>query len=67
MRDDADVLKPVLSRLTGFDELPILLVGGKIVGSMDDIRDLAKDERLAQLVTEAGAVVNGAKRRKGKK
>ncbi|KAJ3514615.1 hypothetical protein NMY22_g14673 [Coprinellus aureogranulatus] len=67
MRDDADVLKPVLSRLTGSDELPILLIGGKVFSSMDEIREMAKDERLAQLVSEAGAMVNGAKKKKGKK
>lgn len=67
MRDDADVLTPILSRLTGTEELPIVLVGGKMLGSMEEIREMAKDKRLAKAVSEAGAVVNGAKKKKGKR
>ena len=65
---DADVLIPLLFRLTGSTELPILLIGGKPVGSMDTIRDLNSSEQLKALVTQAGAIVDGAKkRRKGRR
>ncbi|KAJ2917767.1 hypothetical protein MD484_g2673, partial [Candolleomyces efflorescens] len=67
MRDDAEVLKPILARLTSGSDLPILLVGGKVVGTVEEIKEMHKDGRLARAVSEAGAVVNGAKKKKGKK
>ncbi|KAJ2924268.1 hypothetical protein H1R20_g12817, partial [Candolleomyces eurysporus] len=67
MRDDAEVLKPILGRLTSGSDLPILLVGGKVIGTTEEIKEMHKDGRLARAVSEAGAVVNGAKKKKGKK
>jgi len=67
-RADADVLIPLLYRLTDSIELPILLIGGNPVGSMDTIRELNTSGELKALVTRAGAVVDGAKkRRKGRR
>lgn len=67
-RADATVLIPLLFRLTDSSELPILLIGGKPVGSMDAIRELNNNERLKALVVHAGAVLDGPrKRRKGRR
>jgi glutaredoxin-related protein len=67
MRDDVEVLKPALDRLTSMPEIPLLLIGGKVVGTMDEIKDMSKDGRLQKLLAEAGAVVNGQKKKKGRK
>ena len=67
VRDDADVLKPILARLTSSTELPILLVNGKPVGSIEDIRELVKSGELQEMIETAGAVINGAKAKKHRK
>lgn len=67
MRDDVEVLKPTLDRLTSMPEIPLLLIGGKVVGTMDEVKDMSKDGRLQKLLAEAGAVVNGQKKKKGRK
>lgn len=65
---DADVLIPLLFRLTDSSELPILLIGGKPVGSMDTIRELSSTGQLKALATHAGAVLDGAKKpRRGRR
>lgn len=65
VREDAEVLKPLLARLTHTDQLPILLIGGKVFGSTDELRTVFEDGSIKQLFEDAGAIVNGAK--KGKK
>jgi hypothetical protein len=62
-RADADVLIPLLFRLTDTSELPILLIGGKPVGSMDTIRELRASGQLKALATRAGAVLDDSKKR----
>jgi len=64
-REDADVLIPLLHRVTSSTELPLLLIGGKPVGSMADIRKLHASGELAKMVTDAGGVIDGAKKKKG--
>lgn len=67
-RADADVLTPLLFRLTSSTELPILLVGGVPVGSMDTIQELATDGKLKDLIIHAGATPDSSKRhRKGRR
>ncbi|KAH9032449.1 hypothetical protein EDB85DRAFT_1955856 [Lactarius pseudohatsudake] len=67
-RADAGVLIPLLFRLTNTSELPILLIGGKPVGSMDTIRELHTNGQLKVLAAHAGAVLDGSKkRRKGRR
>ncbi len=56
IRDDADVLKPILLRLTSASDLPILLIGGKPVGSVTDIRDMTESGELLRKIKAAGAV-----------
>ncbi|EMD37672.1 hypothetical protein CERSUDRAFT_114315 [Gelatoporia subvermispora B] len=66
-RPDEDVLAPLLFRLTSTSELPILLIGGRTVGSMQEIRYLRNKGELQRMISDAGAVIDGAKRKKGKK
>lgn len=68
VREDADILLPMLKRLTSAPELPVLLIGGKVLdSSVENIRALEKSGELQQLVTVAGAQVNGAKKKKHRK
>ncbi|KAN0109716.1 glutaredoxin-like protein [Russula decolorans] len=65
---DADVITPLLFRLTNATELPILLIGGKPVGSMDTIRELNSTWTLRGLAIEAGALPDSSKKhRKGRR
>ncbi|KAI0744121.1 hypothetical protein C8Q80DRAFT_1122399 [Daedaleopsis nitida] len=66
-RPDMNVLVPLLFRLTSTNELPILLVGGRVVGQPKEIKYLAARGELQKLITEAGAVVDGARKKKAKK
>lgn len=66
MRDDADVLLPMLRRLTSSDELPILIVSGRPMGSLQDIREKNDDGTLRRVIAESGAMIDGATRRKKK-
>ena len=63
-QEDGDVLIPLLYRLTSSTELPLLLIGGKPVGSMATIRELNESGELRTMITNAGAVVDGAKKKK---
>lgn len=64
-REDAEVLIPLLHRLTSSTDLPLVLIGGKPVGSMAAIRELNESGELQMLVTNAGAVIDGGKKKKG--
>ncbi|KAG6831772.1 hypothetical protein H0H92_007924 [Tricholoma furcatifolium] len=63
IRDDADVLDPIIRRLTSSSELPVLLVGGKPVGTVEEIRALDLSGELRALISASGAVIDGAKRK----
>lgn len=67
VRDDAAILLPVLKRLLPFPDLPILLIGGRAVGSVEEVRELEKNGELQTLITASGSTIDGAKRRKHKK
>jgi len=67
VRDDAAILVPVLQRLLPFPELPVLLIGGRAVGSIEEVRELEKSGELQKLINASGSTVDGAKRRKLKK
>lgn len=64
---DEHVLKALLQRLTGDSELPVLLVGGSRVGTMQEIRYMYTKGDLARKITNAGAIIDGAKKKKGRK
>ncbi|KIM69262.1 hypothetical protein SCLCIDRAFT_1208690 [Scleroderma citrinum Foug A] len=74
-RDDASVLTPLLTRLTGVPTLPILLIGGKPIGVgarnleslMAEIQGLEDSGELKSMILGAGAGINPTtKSRKGK-
>ncbi|KAF9479730.1 hypothetical protein BDN70DRAFT_878490 [Pholiota conissans] len=67
IRDDSEILTAMLKRLTGVTELPVLIIGGKPVGSLEEVKALEKSGELSKLVTEAGALINGAKKKKHRK
>ncbi|KAF9452788.1 hypothetical protein P691DRAFT_783334 [Macrolepiota fuliginosa MF-IS2] len=64
VRDDADVLIPVLRRLTSSDEFPFLIIAGKPVGSVQEIRRMVSNGTLRQMITRSGAVIDGVKKKK---
>ncbi|KAJ7162117.1 hypothetical protein C8R46DRAFT_1103560, partial [Mycena filopes] len=64
VRDDVEVLAPMLARLTESPELPVLLIGGQPVGTLAQIRAMVASGELKRLVNAAGAVIGGGKRRK---
>ncbi|KAF9527345.1 hypothetical protein CPB83DRAFT_895359 [Crepidotus variabilis] len=66
VREDSDILTPMLARLTGTD-LPVLLIGGKVIGSTKEARALLERKELQKMITEAGAQIDGAKRKKHRK
>ena len=62
--DDAEVLIPLLFRLTEASELPILLVGGEPVGGLDEVRALEASGQLRPLIAESGAEFGDRHRKK---
>jgi len=67
-RPDAEVLEPLLLRLTS-SPLPLLLVRGEPidVSTLDRVRILSQSGTLRKIVSDAGAVINEGKRKKGRK
>jgi len=63
IRDDGEVLEPIIRRLTSSSELPVLLISGKAVGSVKEIILLEKSGELRKLVAASGAVVDGSKKK----
>jgi glutaredoxin-related protein len=64
-RSDATVLVPLLQRLTTSPSLPILLVGGEVIGpSIENIEKMNESGTLKDLITRAGGVIDGAKRKR---
>lgn len=66
LRVDEAILAPLLFRVTGRGELPILLVGGRPLGTIEEIRYLKKKGELQKMLGAAGAEVYGAKRKQKK-
>jgi hypothetical protein len=65
LTEDAEVLIPLLHRLTS-TELPLVLIGGKPIGSFATVRELKESGELAKMITDAGAIIDGgAKKKKG--
>ena len=65
-RVDEAILAPLLFRLTGKSELPILLVGGRPLGTIEEIRYLKKKGELQKMIGAAGAEVYGARKKQKK-
>ncbi|KAG9043226.1 hypothetical protein FS837_009854 [Tulasnella sp. UAMH 9824] len=66
-RRDADVISPLLHRLTSSPTLPILLVGGRPAGNVEQIQAAHEDGSLKRLLADAGAVIGGSEKKKKKK
>jgi len=67
-RADAEVLEPLLRRVTS-SPLPILLVHGMPidVSTLDRVKLLSQSGTLRRIITQAGAIIDGGKRKKGRK
>ena len=63
---DENVLKSLVRRLTGNSDLPVMLVGGKTVGTIQEIRYMFTKGDLARKMQDAGAVIDGVKKKKGR-
>ena len=57
----------MLLRLTQEKDIPILLIGGKTICNMEEIRYMFHKGELARHITAAGGIVNGAKKKGGRK
>jgi len=66
-RRDSEVMIPLIQRVTGQDDFPILLVGGQAMGNVDAIRAAHESGRLKIDVAAAGAVIGGSEKKKKKK
>ncbi|EJD47019.1 hypothetical protein AURDEDRAFT_87064 [Auricularia subglabra TFB-10046 SS5] len=66
-RTDSEVTIPLLKRLTGAEQLPVALIGGHAVRSIQEFRDLVKSGALNEMVTASGAKINGKKVKHGRK
>lgn len=66
-RTDSDVTMPLLKRLTGAEQLPVVIIGGQPVRSMKEFRTLVESGSLKELVTASGAKINGKKVKHGRK
>ncbi|KAI9437613.1 thioredoxin-like protein [Lactarius indigo] len=53
LRDDGDFIKAVLTRLTGRNTFPNVILRGKSIGGSDDIAAMHKDGRLRQVFEKA--------------
>lgn len=68
-REDADVLLPLLTRLTNVPALPLLLIGGQPVGIessdtrslMAEIRNLHENGDLTRRILDAGATMQSGR------
>lgn len=67
LREDADILTPILKRLTSSPDLPVLLIGGKPIYSVEKVRELEKSGELQEIITAAGSLINGSKKKKSRK
>ncbi|KAG7098289.1 hypothetical protein E1B28_000252 [Marasmius oreades] len=65
LRDDCDVLSSLLQRVTGSEQLPVLLVGGDSMGTLNEIREKIKNGELQNRMQAVGVVVGGRKQRNG--
>lgn len=60
-------MTPLLHRLTGESTFPILLIGGKPAGTVDEIRAAHNAGSLRLSLAAAGAVIGGSEKKKKKK
>ncbi|KAI5118888.1 hypothetical protein M0805_003563 [Coniferiporia weirii] len=58
LRDDADILKALLTRLTGQSTFPNVFIDGQSIGGSDDLAKLHSQGQLVNLLTDAGVSTN---------
>ncbi|KAH8118955.1 thioredoxin-like protein [Phellopilus nigrolimitatus] len=58
LRDDADLIKAILTRLTGHSTFPNIFIEGQSIGGSDNLAGLHADGRLIKLLTDAGISSN---------
>lgn len=56
-QDDSHIIKEIMTRLTGFGTVPNILVHGKSLGGMSDIKELHEKRELRKAFEKAGIVV----------
>jgi len=56
LRDDGDLIKLILGRVTGRATFPNILVNGKSIGGSDEIHDLHSEGKLKHMFEIAGAL-----------
>ncbi|KAF8322180.1 hypothetical protein DL93DRAFT_2072013 [Clavulina sp. PMI_390] len=64
-REDESRLGAIVQRLTGAKSFPVTIVGGRYIGSVDEVLVMASNGELRELLAEAGATVT-PKKGKGK-
>ena len=66
-RTDSEVTIPLLKRLTGAEQLPVAIIGGNPIRSIQEFRALVKSGALNDMVAASGAKINGKKVKHGRK
>ena len=64
-RRDHSVFVPLLARLLGTDQLPQLVLRGKIVGSYHELLGMQDSGELSGVLKERGLIVSSEKSKKG--
>ncbi|EIM81300.1 thioredoxin-like protein [Stereum hirsutum FP-91666 SS1] len=59
LRDDAPLLKTLLTRLTGRGTVPNIILKGRSIGGFDTLNELHRDGKLKGVFEKAGVVVRG--------
>ena len=67
LRSDKAVLLPLIERVTGASEFPVVVIGGTPRSGIDALRAMHESGELKELVQAAGAQVDGAHRKKGRR
>ena len=57
--DDADLVKALLTRLTGHSTFPNIILRGKSLGGSDDLQALHSEGKLRKVLEESGLKVEG--------
>lgn len=64
---DEHIITSVFERLLGTDQLPVLLLHGESLGTIDNIRDLHSSGQLRKIISTTSAVIDGARKKKGRR
>ncbi|RDB24795.1 Glutaredoxin [Hypsizygus marmoreus] len=59
LREDSEIIKTILTRLTQHSTFPNIVIRGKSIGGSDDLQALHAQRLLTKVLEQAGAVVRG--------